>query len=687
MTRVETARRPGHRRAHRRRRAHPGRRRGAQPGPAGRLPRPAARPPAGRAPAALLAVLRGAARRIAPGATRKIAHHNIHFGRPWQGTFDEVIRHGRADERPVAAGHQPQPHRPVGGAGRPAHLLRARAGAQPRRGRRWTGAAASPSGTPTSSSTTLEERGYVGFARRHRGARGSSPRPTGRTPGMAAGTPFAAAHTFAQTGPFRPGNLHPTLSNVVFVGSGTQPGVGVPMVLISGKLAAGRITGGLTMTRRRETHLVELVDADGRPIGSATVDAAHQRARASCTARSRCSCATPAGRLLLQQRAAAKTRFPLRWANACCGHPAPGEDAGAAAAAAAAEELGVAGVALTEVGVYAYCAERPGHRAGRARVRPRAARASAGRTSPCWPDPDEVADLRWIVGGRPAGGARRATRGRTRPGWPAWPTLARRSAATPPSAGCDERSGRVADEALSAGAVARRLGVAVTTLRTWHQRYGLGPSQHVPGQHRRYTAEDLARLEVMRRLTAAGRRRRPRPRAWAAPECRPRSTSPRPCRRRPASDAVRGAGRGTAAATPSRSAAPGRPPAAWPAPPCAWTRPAMRDIIETPSPTAASSRAWDEVILPGAGRHRRAARGHRRGSSRSSTCSPAASPRCSARSPGRRRGRPPRVLLACADEEQHSLPLEALAAALAEARRAQPGCSAPGCRRRRCPTR
>jgi phytoene desaturase len=46
-----------------------------------------------------------------------------------------------------------------------------------------------------------------------------------------------------QTGPFRPGNLHPTLGNVVFVGSGTQPGVGVPMVLISGKLAASRVTG------------------------------------------------------------------------------------------------------------------------------------------------------------------------------------------------------------------------------------------------------------------------------------------------------------------------------------------------------------------------------------------------------------------------------------------------------------
>jgi phytoene desaturase len=59
--------------------------------------------------------------------------------------------------------------------------------------------------------------------------------------GMAKGTPFAAAHTFGQTGPFRPSNL--AFDNVVFVGSGTQPGVGVPMVLISGKLAAERIIG------------------------------------------------------------------------------------------------------------------------------------------------------------------------------------------------------------------------------------------------------------------------------------------------------------------------------------------------------------------------------------------------------------------------------------------------------------
>jgi phytoene desaturase len=62
--------------------------------------------------------------------------------------------------------------------------------------------------------------------------------------GMAAGTPFALAHTFGQTGPFRPATLpRRGPENVVLAGSSVQPGVGVPMVLISGRLAAERITG------------------------------------------------------------------------------------------------------------------------------------------------------------------------------------------------------------------------------------------------------------------------------------------------------------------------------------------------------------------------------------------------------------------------------------------------------------
>jgi phytoene desaturase len=71
--------------------------------------------------------------------------------------------------------------------------------------------------------------------------------------GMAAGTPFALAHTFAQTGPFRPANLVRGIDNVVLAGSSTVPGVGVPTALLSGRLAADRITG--TVSGRVRTHI------------------------------------------------------------------------------------------------------------------------------------------------------------------------------------------------------------------------------------------------------------------------------------------------------------------------------------------------------------------------------------------------------------------------------------------------
>ncbi len=69
--------------------------------------------------------------------------------------------------------------------------------------------------------------------------------------GHAAGTPFSAAHTLAQTGPFRPRNLVRGLENVVLAGCGTTPGVGIPPVLISGRLAAQRITGRRTSAAPR----------------------------------------------------------------------------------------------------------------------------------------------------------------------------------------------------------------------------------------------------------------------------------------------------------------------------------------------------------------------------------------------------------------------------------------------------
>lgn len=57
---------------------------------------------------------------------------------------------------------------------------------------------------------------------------------------------------------------------------------------------------------------------------------------------------------------------------------------------------------------------------------------------------------------------------------------------------------------MSVSALAFRLGVAPATLRTWERRYGIGASDHESGHHRRYTEEDVERLECMHRAVQDG---------------------------------------------------------------------------------------------------------------------------------------------------------------------------------------
>lgn len=236
----------------------------------------------------------------------------------------------------------------------------------------------------------------------------------------------------------------------------------------------------------------------------------------------------------------------------------------------------------------------------------------------------------------------------------------------------------MADEALTAGAVARRLGVAVTTLRTWHQRYGLGPSQHVPGQHRRYTPQDVERLQVMRRLTAQGvtpaeaaawARRVPIP---LEPAAAPVIPSPSPSfDPPPAPDDLSAdrAGDGLARDGGGHAISVGRAgPAARGLARAAirLDAPALRDIIEMTIANRGVVRTWDEVIAPvlvGVGKRYEATLRYIEVEhllSRSVTEALSLVPRPASSAP-------PRILLAAADEEQHTLPLEALAAALAEA--------------------
>jgi phytoene desaturase len=167
----------------------------------------------------------------------KTAHHNIHFGRSWNKVFRELI-----DERVLMTD--------------PSILVTNPTYSDP---------GLAPDGkqifyvlfpTPNLDADidwrevgpryrdevvrTLEERGYVGFGEGIEVEHVTTPLDWAER-GMERGAPFAAAHSFLQTGPFRPSNMWG--DNVVFTGSGTQPGVGVPMVLVSGRLAAERITG------------------------------------------------------------------------------------------------------------------------------------------------------------------------------------------------------------------------------------------------------------------------------------------------------------------------------------------------------------------------------------------------------------------------------------------------------------
>ncbi|WP_320067333.1 isopentenyl-diphosphate Delta-isomerase [Micromonospora sp. RTGN7] len=144
----------------------------------------------------------------------------------------------------------------------------------------------------------------------------------------------------------------------------------------------------------REAHLVELVDDDGRAHGESTVAIAHQPPGRLHRAFS-VLLVDPDGRVLLQRRAAAKTRFPLRWANSCCGHPAPGESLVEAANRRLGEELGAGPVDLTEVGVYVYYAEDPF--TGRVEHEyDHVLRADVSTDTPLRPDAGEVAEVRWV---------------------------------------------------------------------------------------------------------------------------------------------------------------------------------------------------------------------------------------------------------------------------------------------------
>jgi phytoene desaturase len=161
------------------------------------------------------------------------AHHNIHFGAAWRGAFDALLA-GRIMDDPSTlvsvptlsdpalappGGHVLYALEPVPNLDASLDWDHLRGPLQDRLTARLAGF-----GYPTSAEVEL----FV------------DPSDWARE-GLERGTPFSLAHRFTQTGPFRPANVDRRAPGLVFTGAGTVPGVGIPMVLLSGKLAAARV--------------------------------------------------------------------------------------------------------------------------------------------------------------------------------------------------------------------------------------------------------------------------------------------------------------------------------------------------------------------------------------------------------------------------------------------------------------
>ncbi|MFF7361876.1 B12-binding domain-containing protein [Streptomyces sp. NPDC008125] len=235
-----------------------------------------------------------------------------------------------------------------------------------------------------------------------------------------------------------------------------------------------------------------------------------------------------------------------------------------------------------------------------------------------------------------------------------------------PGAGAARPAGY--DGGLTTGAVARLLGVAPTTLRSWERRYGIGPAEREGGRHRRWTSADVELLMRMCDFTSAGL-----PPAEAA---------------RAALAAAPGAGAppGTATTPPGAAAgqarpAPARPSTAPGALPVGRGRTEARGLARAAVRLDARAveellaraldrhglvAAWDEVIMPtlnAVGRRWESSGERYVEVEHLLSWHVSTVLRRVATGPPPARGAAV-TLLACAPDENHTLPLEALAAGL-----------------------
>ncbi|HUP84517.1 MAG TPA: phytoene desaturase family protein [Acidimicrobiales bacterium] len=165
------------------------------------------------------------------------AHHNVHFGDQWREAFEALLRDGTRmpDPSVLVTSHSFSDASLAPPGGHTLYVLE-------------------PTPNLDGRIDWVADRGWVRETMIDRARSHGYPvddvaverfyDPTDwERMGMERGTPFGLSHRFFQTGPFRPSNVELRAPGLFFVGSSTQPGVGVPMVLLSGRLVANRVEG------------------------------------------------------------------------------------------------------------------------------------------------------------------------------------------------------------------------------------------------------------------------------------------------------------------------------------------------------------------------------------------------------------------------------------------------------------
>jgi phytoene desaturase len=165
------------------------------------------------------------------------AHHTLHLGRDYKGDFEALTRRGRVQPDPSLLVTYPTAEDPEAAPPGHATLSVLEPTANTTHGHDW--AALGP---------RLRERLLARLARLGYGDLAADAEvelvtdpPAWAALGLSGGTPFSLDHRLTQSAWFRPSGACPTVPGLFFAGAGTVPGVGVPMVLISGRLAAERV--------------------------------------------------------------------------------------------------------------------------------------------------------------------------------------------------------------------------------------------------------------------------------------------------------------------------------------------------------------------------------------------------------------------------------------------------------------